>query len=262
MADYYEKDGKWLARCTKIISDCTDKSAPLTQWAANMVVGWIEENCEFTDIITKDGFEHQSVYVVTDDHLDSARKNFREVSQAALDVGSEVHAAIEKYLLLKMQEETPENWEFPFGSEQGLRAFDAFLKWQREHELKPIALEQTVYGNGWAGTCDYVGWFAGKLYVIDWKSSAGYYPEMRYQVAAYRNAADISSHFTATVFKASDFTEIPEIEGCGILRLDKTTGLPEWHDTSKSYEQDLKVFNRMVDLYFERHPRIKKKAGL
>ena len=47
--------------------------------------------------------------------------------------------------------------------------------------------------------------------------------------------------------------------GCGILRLDKETGMPHFKDTSKTYKSDLNVFNKMEELYFARHPRIAKR---
>jgi hypothetical protein len=89
---------------------------------------------------------------------------------------------------------------------------------------------------------DWLGMLNGKLTVIDYKVSKKIYPEHRYQVAAYRSCVGA--------------------EACGILRLDKETGLPEYKDYSKSYEKDLAVFQAMVNLYFLRHPRVAKAAGV
>ena len=173
--------------------------------------------------------------------LEKARFNFKTVSQKALDIGSEVHRLIEEYFKTgNLPIKESKMWKPEIAM-----AFKAFLDWESEHNLKPNALEMTVYGehngNPWAGTLDFFGEFDGKLFVIDWKSGKAFYPEMRYQIAAYRSRMDIC-------------------DGCGILRLDKATGLPSWHDTSKTYKQDLKIFNRMVDLYMIRHPIIRKRA--
>ena len=186
--------------------------------------------------------------------LDQARFSYKTVSQTALDVGSEVHAAIEKYLkgVMVGKGDHSEIWG-DSSCEQVANAFNAFLGWMEEHEVKPIALEQKLYGPYWAGTCDFVGWFNGKVYVIDWKTSKAFYPEMRYQAAAYRWAWN---HFG----DGTDRRIVPA-EGCGVLRIDKETGIPEWKDTTKSYDKDLRVFNAMVELYMLRHPRISKKAG-
>jgi len=224
----YEKDGKKFPRCTNIISDCTNSSGALTQWAANMVVEWIKENV---------GQEEIGIYPVTDDHLNDARFNFRKVSQKALDIGSEVHDLIESYL--KNQDSITIDSQLSWSKhEQANQAFQAFLAWWVENDIKPISLEQTVWGDRWAGTLDIHCFLNGKEYVIDWKTSKNHYPAQHGpQIAAYRSC-------------------IPSAEGCGILRIDKETGLPDWKDYSKRYEKDLATFNAMVELYILRHPII------
>jgi hypothetical protein len=102
-----------------------------------------------------------------------------------------------------------------------------------------------VFGDYWGGRLDYYGLFDGKLYVIDFKTSKHHYiHEHGPQIAAYRSAV-----------------ENVEVEGCGVLRLDKTTGYPDFKDYSKRYEKDLKEFQLMVPLYMHRHPRIARAAG-
>ena len=260
----YEKEGIKYPRCTQIISDCTDKSGALTQWGANCCVEWILENC--IDIYSF--FYDERCKCVTKDQLNQARFAYKTVSDKALDVGSEVHGLIEEYLNLSMTEDNfdykkwmlkniPENY-----NEQVVSAFNAFLSWKEEHNLKPIELEKTVYGSRWAGTLDFYGYFDDKLYVIDWKTSKpknkktgkGIYPENRYQVAAYRSVVDPIKRFLS-----SSRSSIKHPQGCGVLRLDKEKGTPDWVDTSNTYNSDLRVFNRMVDLYFERHPRVAKR---
>lgn len=217
----YEKDGIKYPRCTDIISDCTNKSDGLIQWAANQVVEWIRENSD----------RNGNLFLVTGSDLDDARYNFKETSQTALDVGSEVHNAIEKHLKGEC---------YTLTSDQAKNGFEAFLQWQEVNKLIPEALELTMYSKRWAGTLDFVGTFNGKKYVIDWKTSKAFYPEMRYQVAAYRSVAGA-------------------VDGCGVLMLNKETGMPTFKDTSKTYKKDLQVFNKMLELYFLKHPRIAKR---
>ena len=238
--------------CTTIISDCTDKGGALTQWAANMCKLWIEENCGWNPLPgSQDKPAEYGWYDIYTDQLDEMRFHFREVSQKALDIGSEVHDAIEMHLQNKL---------FKLTTDEAKNAFDAFLDWEKENNLKPINIEQKVYGSNWAGKLDFYGYYNGKLYVIDWKSSKAHYPEMRYQVAAYRSAV---AQRIADDWQGYDVVGNWEIyeqglpKGCGVLRLDKETGLPDFKDHSKSYESDLAVFNAMVDLYYLRHPRIR-----
>ena len=252
---YYDK-GEWkYPSVTTVISDCTDKSQALISWGVNCACDYILKELSLLDIRTP-----------TDDVLlgiiKSARRKYREISQEALDVGSEVHTAIEVFLKREIARKGDGDlhWDitdpvYAKLSGQAMKAFNAFNAWHKEHELKPIAIEQTVYGDCWGGTLDFIGYYDGKLYVIDWKSSAGFYPEMRYQVAAYRWALG---------FVPVEDCEVPHmalIEGCGILRLDKKTGIPKFHDTSKSYERDIAVFKAMVKLYFSRHPVVARRAG-
>jgi hypothetical protein len=226
----HDPELEW-ASVTTICKDSTNSSGPLMQWAANMVVEWIRQNCPTRVIDEQEG----PFYSAFEDELNKARFNYKDVSQEALDVGSAVHDAIEQYLKTG-KEPKIEN-------DQVLAGFVAFLEFKDEHKLKPIALEQVVYGEWFGGRVDYYGMFDGKKYVIDWKSSRAIYPEMRYQTAAYRSC-------------------FAEAEGNGILRLDKETGQPEFYDASKSYERDLEIFYTMVKLYYLRHPRLAKKAGV
>ena len=224
----YPKGDFLYPSVTKIIGDCTDKSRALTQWSANQVVAWIKLNCAKS----RGNFPH---YKVNDEQLNQARFNFREVSGEALAVGSAVHAAIEEYFKTKKEPKTD--------NPAIIAGYLAFIEWMYENKVKPIAVEETVYGNCWAGTLDLRCLLNGESYVIDFKTSKAIYAnDYGPQIAAYRSTFDA-------------------VGGCGILRLDKETGLPEWKDFSDRYKKDLKVFNKMVELYMLRHKIIAKKAG-
>jgi hypothetical protein len=201
--------------CTTITGQ-TDKPA-LTFWAAGAACDYILQEVNGSTSIPI-----EKLFPI----IEAARKNFRTVSRKALDAGSRIHEAIEVYLKTGKEPFTKDD--------QVLSAFLAFLEWKDAHRVEPIALEETVYGYDWAGTRDFYGWFDGKKYVIDWKSSKAIYDEMRWQVAGYRSANI-------------------DCEGCGVLRLDKETGFPEWVDTSETYEEDLSVFNALTSLWWLRH---------
>ena len=234
MSRHYKIDGLELPTVTTIISDCTDKSGALTQWAANMVCEWIKQNC----IIPKRGnYMNGEDYCVSLEDLDNARFNFREVSQTALDIGSAVHQSIEDYLMTgKDPQKTKED-------DRILAGFIAFLEWMDNNHVEVIDVEQTVRGRYWAGTRDLKAVINGKVAVVDFKTGKAIYAnEYGPQIAAYRSPD-------------------PDVEESWILRLDKETELPEFKDFSKRYESDLNIFNAMVELYMLRHPRIAKKAG-
>ena len=234
----YKIEDKLLASVTTIISDCTDKSSALTQWSANMVVEWIKRN----SVYVSGDYQDRTIgyYSVDSKSLNDASKHFREVSQEALDVGSAIHDAIHYWFKTGQEPMMPKD--------EVLAGFIAFLEWVDIHKVKPIATEQTVYNDMSAGTLDFVGWVDGHVTVIDFKSSKAIYPEHRIQTAAYRSMWNLRLDQEAT--------------RNAILRLDKTSGFPEYKDVSKFYKTDLNIYHKMVDLYYSRHPRIAKGAKI
>ena len=235
MSRHYKIDGLELPSATTIISDCSDKSRALTQWSANMVCEWIKVNCDFFS--GQPANYEKAYYEVTEKQLNDARFNFREVSRTALDIGSAVHQSIEDYLMTgKDPQKTKED-------DRILAGFIAFLEWMDDNHVEVIGVEETVRGLYWAGTRDLKAVINGKVAVVDFKTGKAIYAnEYGPQIAAYRSPD-------------------PDVEESWILRLDKETGLPEFKDFSKRYESDLNIFNKMVDLYFARHPRIARKAN-
>ena len=233
MTHYYNKGEFKLPSVTTIIGDCHDKSGALCQWSANMVCEWIRKNCPKPP---RGNYLSGNDYCVSEEDLDDARMNYREVSKDALDIGSTVHAAIEEWLKTGNEPKDPRP--------EVLSAFLAFLEFFDAHNMETIEVEFTVYGDYWAGTLDWYGVYDDKFYVWDWKTSKNHYPNQHGpQIAAYRS-------------------RIPaKVEGCGVLRIDKKTGYPDPKDYSKRYLKDLEHFNLMVPLYMHRHPRIAKNCG-
>ena len=230
MTHYYRDGVLSKPGVTSIIADCHDKSGPLTQWAANMVVEWIKLNCVCK--ISSD----DSMWYISESELNDARFHFKDISKEALDVGSEVHHSIETWLKTKKEPKDP--------CPEVLNGFVAFLEFYDSHKMKPLELEFSVLGDYWGGTLDYYGWFDDKLYVIDFKTSKDHRPkEHGPQIAAYRSRVNA------------------RVDGCGILRLDKTTGISDFKDYSRRYHKDLEHFLLMVPLYMHRHPKIAKNAG-
>ena len=142
MTNYYDHEGFKKPGVTSIIADSHDKSGPLTQWAANMVVKWIQKNCEFQ--IVSDDMTKNDYYRVDEEDLNDARFNYRQVSEDALEIGSEVHHAIEIWLQTGQEPISPR--------EEVLSGFVAFLEFYDKHEMKPFKLEHSVFGDVWGGT--------------------------------------------------------------------------------------------------------------
>lgn len=194
-----------------------DKPA-LISWAANSACDYIAGKIEMMER----PFDPGALMIIIND----ARKNYRAVSREAINIGKEVHAAIEGHLRKAPSLALSAPAEV---------AYKAFMAWKEAEGItETIATEKTVSTDAYQGKLDWLCMKQGRIYVIDFKVAKGIYDDNRYQVAGYRNADD-------------------SIQGSGILRLDRETGLPEWLDTEETYEKDLDVFNALVDLWYASH---------
>lgn len=220
---YKDSDGKKYPRCTSVISQI-DKPA-LMIWSVNCACDYILQGMSLPQTIPIESYMPVLI--------EEARKEWRSVQKEALDIGSQTHGYIEEYLKTGKE---PDTDKIP---EQVLSAFVAFLEWKDEHKLEVIKTEHTVFGKDWAGTLDLFCKLDGKKYTVDFKTSRKPYndkpyPEWAWQLAAYRSCVD-------------------GCEGMGVLRLDKKNGLPDWYDLTDKYEQALKTFNILVELWYSRH---------
>jgi hypothetical protein len=239
MARYYKHKGRDLPSVTTVCG-ILEKQA-LLPWAVNATANYIMQEIEPYLVDSDLVDDMKPYYDINADSLNSiieaSKKNYRKVSARAMNIGSAVHAAIERYLNLGQEPEAP--------SDDVLSAFLGFLDWMSEHKVETIHAEQTVYSEMYAGTTDLVAMLDGVKYVVDFKtynetsSTQPPYPEAKYQVAAYRNC-------------------IEGTEGCGLLYLGKSTGKMVWVDTSNTYEKDLRIFNHLVEIFYETHEELRR----
>jgi len=217
---FYKVGEKKLPSATTILS-LLDKPA-LVQWAANQAIEAVVEHIS--------GLEDENL---TKERIlacvDAARKNWRQTSKKALDIGTAVHSAIE--IRLKTGKDPA---ELP---DEAMEAYIAFLEWLDEHKLEPVAIETTVYGEGYAGTADLVAYLDDKLTLIDFKTSTGIWPEYALQTAAYRAAWN-------RIFPEK------QVVAHGVLRLDKKTGWPEYKDFSETFDRDFRAFMCLVEFWW------------
>lgn len=213
--------GKLVPSPTTIIGQL-DKSGPLTHWAAGCT-------CEYVFQALKDSenISFQRLAGV----LEEARKNFLNVSKTAMGIGASVHEAISYYLKTKTEPRIEHD--------NILAGFVSFLEWKDKVKLEVLGTEQVVYdpAGRYAGTLDLICKINNKLYIIDFKTTKKPhkpYEEWSYQLAAYANCVDV--------------------EGIGILRLDKDTGYPDWYDLSHERERAFRIFQCLLELWYLRNP--------
>ena len=226
MTHTYKKGKLIFPSVTTIIGDSSSKQA-LVQWSANATRDFIVEHFE------------QMQGMGIDNCLNAARFDYRRLSREALDIGSEVHALIERDLIYDSQQLIFSNHP------ETMKCYEAWLKFWAAHELKAEKVEFTVYGDCWAGTMDFKGYLDGVPTLLDWKTSKKIYMDsMGPQIASYWAADNRWA------------------ERAGILRLDKVSGEYEIKILKpKRLEKYYREFGFMLELYMERHPIISRRAG-
>ncbi len=227
------------------ILDLKDKSKALMYWQKNTIKDWLTLNIQ-----SLDNNNLESIKKFIKDAIDSPYN----ISEEAKGTGTIVHDLIEKYIKEGSIVVGKSNHEVD-------NSFSAFRNWERENINKWLESEKKIYSKQYcyAGMMDALAEMKdGKIYLIDFKTSKGFYDGYDEQISAYRyartNLRDVKVKFVHDkkdqIFeKVEDFTNV-NIDGMGILRLDKLTGMPEWKDYSDKYDRALKAFLTLTDYYY------------
>ena len=228
MSHTYDIDGRKKKSVTTILGDVNNKQA-LGLWMVNEAIDYLR------DLV---GVK------LSDKMLDTAHKRHVVLSKRALAIGSEVHDYIDRYLKEGIW---PED-DCKYGESN--KCLTAATKWMIDFNFDCVETEQRVHSEHSAGTLDLVGWMSPKgseemvKYVLDWKTSKSIYRESKVQVAAYRHMLDDD-----------------EVEGIGVIRLDKESGEYQFNDCTNKYDELLREWFSSERLYYDRHPRLAKAAG-
>ena len=225
----YKKGGKDLPSVTEIISDATSQPW-MAPWATKEMLNAIQ------DVYDEKGYNDLPVL----GELQDTRWAYKQVSKEASEIGTEVHDIIEFYF---------KNGELKEGScDEANNAIDNFEIWNNKYKPRAIATEIKVYGNGWAGTADFMGWIEDRLWVLDWKTSKSHYP--------LQNGPQIAAYGSAIAKEA-------EVSNLGIVRFDKVNKYTDkdFKDYTNKYDHYLRQWELMLELYMLRHPRICKASG-
>ena len=137
-------------------------------------------------------------------------KDYRQVRDSAADCGTMAHEAVEAWI-----RGMEYRWAFtaPEITKRALKAFDAFIEWADQTQLKvthtevPLISEEYRFG----GTLDAM-LIRGKRSLGDWKTSNKVYPEHLMQIAAYG------------ILWSENFPNEPIEGGYHLLRFDKEFG--------------------------------------
>ena len=112
--------------------------------------------------------------------------NVKDYVNDKADIGTLAHAMIFSHL----KKEEP---DLSFYSQKQIdlagNSFKKYLKWEKEHTLKPILLETPLVSEKYqyGGTIDNFGMLDDIVTLLDYKTSKAIYTEAHIQVSAYRN---------------------------------------------------------------------------
>lgn len=100
-------------------------------------------------------------------------------------IGTLAHEMIADYLRGE-ETDTGEYSKVQIG--QAENATLAFFEWEKTHHIEPILIEEPMVSEVFCfgGTIDCLGKINDELYLVDFKTSGGIYPEMLIQMVAYQ----------------------------------------------------------------------------
>ncbi len=172
----YWVNGKRKTGVTTLIG-IKDKSTPLVSWATELAEDHLIEK-----ILRGEKVTEEDVIEACGLHAEKKEK--------AADLGTKIHEFCEKYIKHKLKKkgfekmpELPEEKEAQIG-------INAFLDWEKEHNVKFISSERVVYSRkgDYIGTMDIEAKVDGEICLVDLKSSSSLYNDVRMQTAAYLKA--------------------------------------------------------------------------
>jgi hypothetical protein len=115
------------------------------------------------------------------------------VKQAAGNKGSKVHAAISAIIegeevRIDSKYLNPETGVFEELTLEECDAIKSFVDWQKATNPETIVQDVTIFSEkyNYAGTIDYICKIDGRVYLVDFKTSAEVWPEYELQVSAYK----------------------------------------------------------------------------
>lgn len=203
---FYDIDGESFPSVTTILG-CLGKPALVT-WAANLertlvmeAASQLYQDLHGTPRMKPDAFTRTLVSRV------GVVKAHQKATDKACEIGSQAHAAIEWAMRKALGQVTPE----PKVRPEAMWAYMAFDDWAREHKVKPLRVEQTVWSrtHRYAGTLDLLAEIDGRVALVDFKTSKAIYAEAHLQNAAYQVALSEMGHERAEV---GYIVRVPKLE--------------------------------------------------
>jgi len=217
----YTANGKIVEGVTSI-TGIINKPA-LIYWAVNQCVDYLAR-------VIKPGKEYDEIEIQS--MLADAKYAHRKKSTEAANIGTLVHDAIETWIKTGKKTELI--------NEKARGAFDLFLKWVKEENVKFLESERKVCSKKWgyAGTLDFICTIGEKRFIGDTKTSTGIWGEYWLQISGYQQAYEEEMAYLKSNIK---------VDGQVIVRVGKDGSFEV--QKSDAYPRDQKAFNGTLVLY-------------
>ena len=113
----------------------------------------------------------------------------------------------------------------------------SFWAWEKEHTIEPLLVEEALVSDagGFGGTVDLYCMLDGKPTLIDFKTGKAVYPEMLYQLAAYRELLIRTGH---------------ECSGVRLLRIGRDADEGFEERVVGNLGKELRVFYHCLGIYY------------
>lgn len=162
-------------------------------------------------------------------------KDYRETKESAADVGAMVHDWIDAYI----HDDQRKAFDSATPAQRGLaeKGFESFLEWSTQVGLEVLETEVPLVSekHRFGGTFDALAVVAGRVILLDWKSSGGVYADYIVQLAGYRELLRERG------------TKVDEAQ---LLRFGKEHGdFHQHHYPSQLLDKAWRAFELMRDLY-------------
>ena len=112
-------------------------------------------------------------------------EDYRKVRDEAADIGTLAH-----YLIMcHLTRQEPDTSEYSAENiDKAENALLSYYEWEKNHPIEPVLIEQALISEvyGFGGTIDCLAKLNSETILIDHKTGKALYPEMFYQLAAYR----------------------------------------------------------------------------
>jgi len=177
---FWKMDGENKVKIESVtkFTGIIDKSQALIPWAVKLFREFLNNKLPQSPITAEDIYEGSKQHTIK--------------KKEAGNTGTQIHDLVEKWI----KKEKIDFTELP---DQVRNGFDAFLKFQSEHNFQWIESEKIVYSlaHNYAGILDAIAIDGeGKKVLVDFKSSNALYPEYVLQAAGYQQAVEeMAEHF-------------------------------------------------------------------